>query len=166
MVTRDRLVLLDLFFRRCEVRLRGRLAERVRQQVLEEAAADLAVHRQLMHPASGAAGTAAAVTADIFSAAAAATTGRRPGRKKRTGGGGGGGSRGTGDGGDEDDVGELMETVAALRLKSALEELQTRSARPDVKLRLLEDLLIKVTWDPVIFLSACRPKGDYILAKH
>eukprot|EP00752_Nemacystus_decipiens_P013072 g11561.t1 len=138
-VTRDRLVLLDLFFRRCEVRLRGRLAERVRQQVLEEAAADLAVHQQLMRPSSGAAGTAAAVTADIFSAAAAATAGGRSGRKKRPGGG-----RGSGDGDDEKAVGELMETVAALRLKSALEELETRSARPDVKLRLLEGLLVKV----------------------
>lgn len=135
LVTRDRLVLLDLFFRRCESRLRGRLAERVRQQVHEEAAADLAVHRQLMRPSSGAAGTAAAVTADIFSAA----TGGRSGRPKRAG----GVNRGGGDG-DEDDVGELMETVAALRLKSALEELESRSARPDVKRRLLEGLIVKV----------------------
>lgn len=139
-MTRDRLVLLDLYFRRCEVRLRGRLAERVRQQVHEEAAADLAVHRQLMRPSPGAVGTAAAITAGIVCAAAAATAGARSGRTKRTG----GGSRGNGDR-DEDSVGELMETVAALRLKSALEELETRSARPDVKRRLLEGLLVEVT---------------------
>lgn len=139
LITRDRLVLLDLFFHRCEVRLRGRLAERVRQQVHEEAAADLAVHRQLMRPSSGAAGTAATVTADIVSATAAAAAGRRSGRTKRTS----GGNRGSGEG-DDDAVGELMETVAALRLKSALEELETRSARPDVKHRLLEGLLLKV----------------------
>eukprot|EP00903_Cladosiphon_okamuranus_P010123 g9586.t1 len=135
LVTRARLILLDLFFRRCEARLRGRLAERVRQQVHEEAAADLTVHRQLMGPSSGAPGRGAAVTADIFSDA----TGGRPGRQKR----GGGVCRGSGDG-VEDDVGELMETVAALRLKSALEELEKRSARPDTKRRLLEDLLVKV----------------------
>lgn len=140
LITRDRLVLLDLFFRRCEVRLRGRLAERVRQQVHEEAAADLAVHRQLMRPSSGAAGTAVALAADVFSVASATTAGARSGRTKRIG----GSSKGSG-GGDEDAVGELMETVAALRLKSALEELETRSARPDVKRRLLEGLLVKVT---------------------
>lgn len=111
----------------------------MRQQVHEEAAADLAVHRQLMRPSLGAAVAATVTTTDIFSAAATATAGGRSGRTKRRGGGG----RGSGDG-DEDAVGELMETVAALRLKSALEELETRSARPDVKQRLLEGLLVKV----------------------
>ncbi|CAN0443256.1 unnamed protein product, partial [Ectocarpus sp. 12 AP-2014] len=129
-VTRDRLLLLGLFFSRCEGRLRGRLAERVRQQVQEEAAADLEVHRQLMRPSTSAAAAAAA---------AAAAGGNR--WKRRT-------NKNGGDtGGEDDGVSELMETVAALRLKSAQEELEMRSARPDVKRRLLEGLLGKVRAD-------------------
>lgn len=46
-MTRARLRLLGLFYRRCEERLRGRLAERVRQQLLDEAAVDVEVHRQM-----------------------------------------------------------------------------------------------------------------------
>ncbi|CAM9809814.1 unnamed protein product [Ectocarpus sp. 4 AP-2014] len=121
-VTRDRLLLLGLFFSRCEGRLRGRLAERVRQQVQEEAAADLEVHRQLMRPST--------------SAAVAAAGGNRWKRRANKNGGD--------TGGEDDGVSELMETVAALRLKSAQEELEMRSARPDVKRRLLEGLLGKV----------------------
>lgn len=49
-MTRARLRLLGLFYRRCEERLRGRLEERARQQVLDEAAVDVEVHRQ-MRPA-------------------------------------------------------------------------------------------------------------------
>lgn len=39
---------------------------------------------------------------------------------------------------------ELLGSVAKLRLKSAVEELQTRSADPAVRRRLLEELLVKV----------------------
>ncbi len=133
-VTRGRLALLGLYFSRCEARLRERLADRVRQQVHDEAAADLEVHRQLMRPSAG---VATATTAD---AAAATTAARRRwgGVKKFNGRGS------TSGGGDEDGVSELMETVAALRLKSALEELETRSAHPVVKERLLEGLLTEV----------------------
>lgn len=52
--------------------------------------------------------------------------------------------RGVRDGDMTDGVSELMGTVAQLRLKLALEELQTRSSSPAVSRRLLEDLLIKV----------------------
>ena len=126
-------MLLGLYFDRCETRLRERLADRVRQKVHDEAAADLEVHRQLMRPSAG----AAARTAD---AAAAAAAGRRWGGAKKLN------CRGSSrsGGGDDDGVSELMETVAALRLKSALEELETRSAHPAVKDRLLEGLLVKV----------------------
>lgn len=51
-VTRARLKLLGLQYRRREELMRERLAERVRQQVLDEAAADLNVHRQ-MCPSTG-----------------------------------------------------------------------------------------------------------------
>ncbi|CBJ29528.1 expressed unknown protein [Ectocarpus siliculosus] len=133
-VTRDRLLLLGLFFSRCEGRLRGRLAERVRQQVQEEAAADLEIHRQLMRPSTSAAAAAAAAASSAIPAAAAG--GNR--WRRRT-------NKNGGDAGDDDDgVSELMETVAALRLKSAQEELEMRTARPDVKHRLLEGLLGKV----------------------
>ncbi|CAM9780969.1 unnamed protein product [Ectocarpus fasciculatus] len=136
-VTRDRLLLLGLFFSRCEGRLRGRLAERVRQQVQEEAAADLEVHRQLMRPSTTAAAAAAAAAAATASSANPAAGGSR--WKRRT-------NKNGGDaGGDDDGVSELMEAVAALRLKSAQEELETRSALPDVKHRLLEGLLMKAS---------------------
>lgn len=133
-VTRGRLALLGLYFSRCEARLRERLADRVRQQVHEEAAADLKVHRQLMRPSAG---VTAATTADATAAAAAD---RRWGGAKKFN---GRGSSRSG-GGDGDGVSDLMETVAALRLKSALEELETRSAHPAVKQQLLEGLLAKV----------------------
>lgn len=119
----------------------------MRQQVHAEAAADLEVHRQLMRP------SVAAATADT----AATTAGARWGGEKGCGGGINGGS--------DDDMSELMETVAALRLKSALEELEARSAHPDVKDLLLKDLLVKVVipsclhviarcfFDPLIFLQ-------------
>lgn len=76
----------------------------MRQQVEDEAAADLEVHRQ-MRPAAD-------------------------------------GDRGKW--GKSDGVNELMGTVAKLRLRSALEELEARSAHPGVRNRLLNDLLIKV----------------------
>lgn len=131
-VTAGRLTLLGLYYKRCEDRLRGRLAQRVRQQVQDEAVADLEVHRKLMHPPSG---------------CAAGDRGRRG--RGGAGGVGGGGSGGGGGGakGREakgDGVGELMQAVAKLRIRSALEELETRSSQPAVRMQLLEGLLDKV----------------------
>lgn len=48
-VSRDRLKLLELYFRRCEERTKVKLAECMRQQVFDEAAMDLDAHRR-MHP--------------------------------------------------------------------------------------------------------------------
>ncbi|CAM9835664.1 unnamed protein product, partial [Pylaiella littoralis] len=138
LITRDRMVLLGLFFSRCEVRLRARLAGRVRQQVHDEAAADLEVHRQLMRPSAAAAAAAGAGAAAAAAAVATAAGGRRGGQR-----GGNSGASGGGGGGVDDDVSALMETVAALRLKSALERLEARSAHPDVKERLLKNLLVE-----------------------
>ncbi|CAM9338027.1 unnamed protein product [Hapterophycus canaliculatus] len=149
-ITRDRLVLLGLFFTRCEARLRGRLAERVRQQVLGEAAADLEVHRQLMRPSA----SVAALTVDKHTTTGSDSLNAAVPAGARKGGGcrgewqqtcknGGRGSRGDRDD-DDDHVSELMEAVAGLRLKSALEELETRCAHPDVKDRLLQGLLTEV----------------------
>ncbi|CAM9763144.1 unnamed protein product, partial [Scytosiphon promiscuus] len=147
-ITRDRLKLLGLFFARCEAKLRERLAERVRQQVLEEAAADLEVHRQLMRPSA----SAAATTVDKLVGTASVSP--TPAGIACARGGGDGrwrsqqrcdnGSRRIGGSRDNDDVSKLMEAVAALRLKSALEELETRSAHPDVKRHLLQGLLEEV----------------------
>lgn len=127
-VTADRLHLLELYYKRCEDRLRGRLAQRVRQQVQDEAVADLEVHRQLMHPPS------------TFNGAG-----------DRGGGGGNGGCGAKGGGvksggakSKSDGVGELMQAVAKLRIRSALEELETRSSQLPVRLKLLEGLLDKV----------------------
>lgn len=123
-VTAGRLHLLGLYYKRCEDKLRERLAQRVRQQVQDEAVADLEVHRQLMHPPS------------TFNAA----LGDR-------GGGGGGRGRGVKGGGAKskgDGVGELMQAVAKLRIRSALEELETRSSQPPIRMKLLEGLLDKV----------------------
>lgn len=144
LITRDRMVLLGLFFSRCEVRLRARLAGRVRQQVHDEAAADLEVHRQLMRP-SAAAAAAAGAGAAAAAAVATAAGGRRGGQR-----GGNSGASGGGGGGVDDDVSALMETVAALRLKSALEGLEARSAHPDVKERLLKNLLVEVLFFSVL----------------
>ena len=73
------------------------------------------------------------------------------GRRGRGGAGGvGGGGSGGGGGGAKgreakgDGVGELMQAVAKLRIRSALEELETRSSQPAVRMQLLEGLLDKV----------------------
>ena len=118
-VTRARLVLLNLYYRRCEERLRGRMAERVRQQVKGEADGDREIHCQ-MRPRP-------IVQAD---------------RRK---GGGKAGARPTagGAGRDKTDL-KLMEFLVEMRLKSALEELEARVAHPAVKRCLLDGLLVKV----------------------
>lgn len=127
-VTRDRLKLLGLYYRRCEETLRGRLAERVRQQVEDEAVADLKIHRQ-MRPT-------AAVNVDGQQQGGAGRGHHHYHQQQQQS--------------SSDAVSELMETVAKLRLKSALEELEARSAHPAVRRRLLKGILAKVE---ILFVS-------------
>lgn len=123
-VTLARLELLDLFYQRCEKGLRGELVERVRQEVRNEVAVDLEIHRQMMH--------------------------HRPSitKNRRTRAGKVGSRAGTGAGAgknynnDDTDLG-FMEMVTKIRLKSAVEELETKVAHPVVKRRLLDSLLVK-----------------------
>lgn len=151
-VTAGRLTLLGLYYKRCEDRLRGRLAQRVRQQVQDEAVADMEVHRKLMHPSSGC-------------AAADRVGGGRVGGRSGGGGVGGGGSGGGGGGAKGrgakgDGVGELMQAVAELRIRSALEELETRSSLPAVRMQLLEGLLDKVGLLLICLGFCCNRSGS------
>lgn len=93
----------------------------MRQQVLAEAAADMEVHRQMMQP-TGADVTAVTATTAVSSLAKIDAV--RWGKS--------------------DGVGKVMETVAKLRLQSAMEELEARSVPPEIRRRLLAGLLNEV----------------------